>query len=132
LIDFEATKLEIEQFNNVKANGILMRARANWAELGERNTKFFLNMEKRNYKKKCITKLIDENNETIEDNDKILEYEATFYKNLYSEPMKTKGIEDTERDNFFLDGTTPKLKENEINLCEKNIVLEEIGQALKE
>jgi exonuclease III len=60
LRNLEATKLEIEYYNNEKSNGILMRSKVDWAEMGERNTKFFLNLEKRNYKNKCITKLINE------------------------------------------------------------------------
>jgi hypothetical protein len=53
-------KLYIEQYNKERANGALLRSKINWAEFGERNSKFFLNLEKRNYNMKCITKLIDE------------------------------------------------------------------------
>jgi hypothetical protein len=41
-------KSEIEAYNNEKAAGIILRSKADWAELGERNTKYFLNLEKRN------------------------------------------------------------------------------------
>jgi exonuclease III len=129
LKDFESTKLEIEYYNNEKANGVLMRSKVNWAEFGERNTKFFLNLEKRNYKNKCITKLVNENDELIEDKDEILKYEASFYKNLYTEPKDNDNEEDKEG---FLNENTPRLKEDEVNLCEQNINMEEIGLALKD
>ena len=70
----------------------MIRSKVNWAEYGEKNTKLFLNLEKRNHDMKCITKLIDEEDQEIDSPDKILEYEEKFYKNLYSNnnPMKIK------------------------------------------
>jgi hypothetical protein len=129
LKDFEATKLEIELYNNEKANGVLLRSKADWAELGERNTKYFLNLEKRNYKNKCITKLINEKEELIEDSTEILKYEAEFYNNLYTDPKIT--IPDAENDGF-LDENIKKLNEDSTDLCEKEINLEELGTALKD
>ena len=67
---YNEAKRYIEEYNNEKAKGVLIRAKVDWAEHGERNTKFFLNLEKRNYDMKCITKLIDENEEEISDLDK--------------------------------------------------------------
>jgi exonuclease III len=131
LNDYESTKLEIEYYNNEKANGVRLRAKVDWAEMGERNTKFFLNLEKRNYKSKCITKLINEEDEIVEEKDKILEYEAKYYKKLYSEKSTPTNI-DNQQDEYFMDPSTPKLKEDEIDLCEQNIDLTEIGIALKE
>jgi hypothetical protein len=114
LKNFESTKLEIENYNNEKTKGIIFRAKVDWAEMGERNTKYFLNLEKRNYKNKCITKLMDENEEIIEDSDKILEFQAQYYKNLYSNKMTdtNKAIDDQ-----FLDPNTPKLNDENKILC---------------
>jgi exonuclease III len=126
---FESTKLEIEYYNNEKANGVLLRSKANWAELGERNTKFFLNLEKRNYKNKCITKLINDQDETINKENEILEYEANFYKKLYTEPKKGDQNEDQGQ---FLEGNNIKLNDDNSDFCEQNITMSEIGIALKE
>ena len=64
--------------------------------MGRENTKFFLNLEKRNYETKCITKLLDENEQEIGDPDKILEYEESFYKNLYS--LKENNLNTEQKD----------------------------------
>ena len=106
-----------------------MRSKANWAELGERNTKFFLNLEKRNYRNKCITKLINEKDEIVDKQDEILKYEAEFYKNLYTEPKKD---DQNEEQGNFLEGDIPKLSNINSELCEQNITMLEIGAALKE
>jgi hypothetical protein len=129
---FEVTKLEIEHHNNEKSNGILMRSKVDWAEMGERNTKFFLNLEKRNYKNKCITKLINEEEATIENKDEILKYEEKFYKKLYTETPKIDNEQKQNIESSFLDINTPKLNEEDINFCEQDINMEEIGIALKE
>jgi exonuclease III len=86
LKEYNDGKKYIENYNNEKANGIMLRSKTNWIEHGERNTKFFLNLEKRNYQMKCITKLIDDQEKEINEPNQILEYEESFYKNLYSIP----------------------------------------------
>ena len=40
-----------------KNNGIILRSKAKWVEEGEKNTKYFLNLEK-NYNSKCIKLLL--------------------------------------------------------------------------
>ena len=53
----------LEAFYEEKAKGIIIRARACWHEHGEKSTKYFLNLEKRNHVKKNIRKLyINEKN----------------------------------------------------------------------
>jgi exonuclease III len=131
LQEYEATKLEIEYYNNEKANGVRLRAKVDWAEIGERNTKFVLNLEKRNYKNKCITKLINEEDKIVENKNDILEYEARYYKNLYTNKMITNENENPQ-DEFFMDPDTPKLKEEDKMFCEQDINITEISAALKE
>jgi hypothetical protein len=87
-------KKYIENYNKVKANGAITRSRADWAEYGEKNSKFFLNLEKRNYNMKCITKLIKDETEDITDPDAILVYEENYYKTLYSIPKNNLSEEE--------------------------------------
>ena len=75
LIEYEVTKLLTTNDTKITINKIsfhqnelknlvqnrtkvaIVRRRAQWAENGEKNTKFFLNLEKRNYDNKVIHKL---------------------------------------------------------------------------
>ena len=50
-------KLENMLYNK-KIEGIIIRARARWHEHGEKSSKYFLNLEKRNHVKKHIRKLL--------------------------------------------------------------------------
>jgi hypothetical protein len=122
-------KKYIEDFNNEKAKGALIRSKIDWAEHGEKNSKFFLNLEKRNYNMKCITKLLDENSDEISKPDEILTYEEHFYKRLYSETNVEAGEEIT---NFFKNETLLRLSNEDREICEGQISIEEIGKALKQ
>ena len=42
----------LESYYEEKTRGVIIRARAQWHEHGERSTKYFLNLEKRNHVKK--------------------------------------------------------------------------------
>lgn len=47
-----AAKESLEAFYDEKLNGVIIRARARWHEHGEKSSKYFLNLEKRNHIKK--------------------------------------------------------------------------------
>ena len=72
----------IEKLYEKKVEGIIVRSRARWHEYGEKNSKYFFNLEKRNHIKKQIRKLRMCGMITT-DPFKILEAEKTFYENLY-------------------------------------------------
>ena len=131
---YHENKTFIENYNKEKANGIILRSKCSWAEFGERNSKFFLNLEKRNYNNKCITKLTNEvDNTELTDPDQILKYEESFYKKLYSNPTKNEDemkIEETATDTF-VNNTLPKISEIDKIKCEEAISIEEVGIALK-
>ena len=126
-------KKYIEEYNNEKTKGILIRSKADWAECGEKNTKFFLNLEKRNYETKCITKLINEQEQEINKADEILEYEEKFYKDLYSQKPSEITPEQSEKvANEFKDAQTPKISNVDRLACEGSFTSTEIGAALKQ
>ena len=49
-----SAKEELELLYKEKVKGIIIRARARWHEDGEKSTKYFLNLEKRNHIKKYM------------------------------------------------------------------------------
>ena len=133
LIQYHENKTYIEDYNNDKANGAIMRSKASWAEFGERNSKFFLNLEKRNHNMKCITKLLNEDDIEITNPNDILKYEEMFYRKLYSTPTKNDNEQQDEQNaaNFFKDETLPKIQEIDKIKCDSDITLHETGIALK-
>ena len=54
-------KLRLNEIRNEKLEGVLLRSRTRYEDLGEKPTNYFFTLENRNYTNKVITKLIDEN-----------------------------------------------------------------------
>jgi hypothetical protein len=135
LKEYNEGKSYIENFNREKTIGSCLRSKVNWVEYGEKNSAFFLNLEKRNYNLRCITKLIDDSTKKeISNSNDILKYEENFYKTLYSEKEQpTKDIKESKAAaDLFKDETLPKISENDKLSCENQITLVEISSALKE
>ena len=65
--------------------GSIIRSRARWYEQGERNTKYFLNLETHNKKKSCVWRLLNSVGAEITDANNILEEVYNFYSDLYDE-----------------------------------------------
>ena len=56
-LELEKCKQDLEALYEDKVEGIILRARARWHEHGEKNSKYFLNLEKRKHVKKHVRKL---------------------------------------------------------------------------
>ena len=83
LNNLENAIADLDSYEEKKVEGIIVRFRARWHEHGEKSTKYFSNLEKRNHFLKHIRKL--NLSGVITTNPfEILEAEKTYYKNLYS------------------------------------------------
>jgi len=78
----------LELFYEEKVKGIIIRARARWHEHGEKSTKYFLNLEKRNHIRKHMRKL-NINSSITTDPFNILNKQRRFYQELYTERIRT-------------------------------------------
>ena len=105
-----------------KLKGALIRAR--WQQLteGEKPTKYFLNLENRNYVSKHIREL-KVNNKTVTNPKGMLDEMNFFYQNLYNK-KDTVNIEDTNFAN--LGNQLPKLNEMDKLEIERDICLEDL------
>ena len=56
---------ELEIISLQRTRGACLRSKARWFEWGERSSKYFLNLEKRNYQNKYINKLKKDDSSTI-------------------------------------------------------------------
>ena len=52
---------QLNELIDTKSKGAQIRLRANWVNEGEKNTKYFLSLEKKNQSSNVITKLNTEN-----------------------------------------------------------------------
>lgn len=97
--------------------GAQLRSKIKWVEEGERNTKFFLTLEKIRAKQKIMTQLEIEQN-VITDQTEIIKHQVLFYKKLYSNP---KRYEPFECDDFLNNIILPTLNMEEKEDFEREI-----------
>ena len=81
--EYERLKTELRRIYEERADGAILRSKIRRIEHREKPTKYFFNMERRNYNKKTITELTLEGGITISNDDDILEEIRGFYENLY-------------------------------------------------
>ena len=116
----------LESYYEEKTRGVIIRARARWHEHGERSTKYFLNLEKRNHVKKHIRKLLISGSITS-DPFGILNEQKRFYHSLYKSNVTD---EDRENGNEFLNNLNiPRLSE-ENNLVREKYLLKKLQPSL--
>ena len=76
---------ELDSIYDYRAKGAQIRARAEWIEQGEKNTKFFLGLEKSRQTKKTIRKITKTDGRTLTDGTDILKEQVNYYSSLYVE-----------------------------------------------
>ena len=84
VVEVKRVRLELQKISEHKAKGAIIRSRARWYEHGERNSKYFVNLEKRAYERKHIVKLKTKENIYLDELNNILCQIENFYKALYS------------------------------------------------
>ena len=126
IIQFEAMKTELEELRRPMIDGLIIRSRVAWHEEGERSTKYFLSLEKRNYDKKNI-QYIQNGDRIITGDEQILESFSDVYQCKYSED---KDINPSRA--FIKSNVINKLDEKEKLELDKDISLEELTNALND
>ena len=106
--------------------GIIIRSRARWHEHGEKNSKYFLNLEKRNHVRKHIRKL-RLSGVISTDPFEILDAEHAFYENLYK---SRRDGSVGNKPNFYLDDLPIPTLSNDSYLGEGLISKEECKKVL--
>ena len=99
-----------------------------WVEDGEKNSKYFCNLEKRQAERKSVNKLKNDKDEIVADQTGILDEMYVFYQNLY----KIQNIGDNETYDKFLDNIEiPVLDEDAKNSLDQVITKKEIEDTIK-
>ena len=106
-----------------------MRSKVEWYEQGEKNTKYFFSIEKRNKAKTHLRKLLTENSNEIIEQKEILNSIENFYSGLYSQKNR-KTIEDCL--GFMSRIDSPTLNAEEQVSCEGYVTVNECHNALKQ
>ena len=119
---------EFEVHRKYKMEGLLVRTKAKWIEEGEKPSKYFCALEKRNFVNKNVTKLINKNNEQLTNQKEILMEIKSFYQDLYK--SRDDSLENIDLATLDL-GNVPKLTNEQRQLLDSPISGTEILASLK-
>ena len=111
-------KHQLEKIYNYITQGIILRSKVDWYEHGEKSSKYFLNLEKRNKAKSHIRKILNFDSVELSEPETILSSTKSFYSTLYK-----KRIIKTETDcsNYLKTLNLPRLTDYECRLCEREL-----------
>ena len=120
---------QLERISFDRARGACIRSKARWYEFGERSSKYFLNLEKRNYENKFITRLTRDDESCITDPKEILEEQRRFYSKLYS--SQNPRVNDPRFNSLFTGDMIKTLDAEQKESCEGLLTVKECKEALK-
>jgi len=127
----ERIKLEIELLEQYKARAAQTRARVKWIESGEKNTKYFLNLEKSKANGKIMDCVKNENGNIVTKQSDIMKVQQNYFANLYKK--KVDGLDMTDKIDRFLNNTSlPNLLQEQRDCCEGEVSVGELLSALKQ
>ena len=121
----ECAKTEYDEFYDYITQGANIRSRATWYEKGEKNNKYFLNLEKSNKKRSSVRKIILSDGKLTTNPKTILTELESFYSSLY----KDNGCHPSESSFFNIE--VPSLSEELRSVCEGQITYNECYSVLR-
>ena len=129
-VELSNMKKEYDSLIQKRAEGAIIRSRVeNW-EQGEKSTKYFYNLEKRNGKDKAWDKILSKSGELITDQWEIQKRQVEFYSELFTSERK-KDSKFTDDIDYFLGDETKRISDTSKEKLEEIITEEELKNAIK-
>ena len=125
---FFKLKQKFEIFSIHKAKGAQVRSRVKYIEKGEKNTNYFLGLEKSRGANNTIYE-IEQNENAINDPLEILSKIESFYNNLYKKDTEVNESEES-LESFTKELQFQKLTAEDYASCDTNVTVKEMGAAL--
>ena len=125
----EAKREAFEKLVEYRTKGAVLRSKSVWYNEGEKNTKYFLSLEKRHFKQGTISQLkINEQDFVFSDKEILAECES-FYSKLYTSQGNSTELETS---NFFFSKRDNRLNDEQQKVCEGDLTKKECLEALND
>ena len=118
---------KIECLDLQRVNGARIRAKELHISCSEKSSRYFFHLENKRQVRKTITKLIDNNDRSIQGNKEILDYISSFYKDLFSEEQI-----DQSKQSLLLNNIEKSLSNERSESLEGVLTTKECENALKQ
>ena len=122
----EYLRTGIMDLESKQMEGTIIRSRIRYREEGEKCSKYFIDLEKRNAVNKTIDSLRSTEGELLIEPEAILKEQVRFYTELYTD----EGVDATAQD-ILLNNLDKELPDSYINKCEGVLSLEEATKAIR-
>ena len=119
---------EQNRYYTQKAQGAQIRSRAKWVEEGEKNTSFFLKLERKHQTNNIINSIQTQNGNVVYNSDDILKESVDFYQTLYSKQSIDRDLFGSFFDNIHSNNI---LNDSDANVCEGIVTPDECFKALE-
>jgi hypothetical protein len=129
LENIETKKTEVEEIRKEKMEGVMLRSKARWIEYGEKPTKYFINLEKRNRVNKTIVHLQNSNDADIRSHEQIMDEIFNFYSKLYDCNDNNLNLE--EFDHHLSNSDFPPLAQEQLDKLKGILTRQEVLTVLK-
>ena len=126
LENLNRSKTALENMHEKRTKSLIIQSRIQYYEEGEKNSKVFLNLVKKNQENSLIRSL-KTNDGTVDNPEDILKEINKFYKNLYD----SKDIEDPKVWINDIKNDIPQIREEDYETLGKSISKEELAKSLK-
>ena len=127
--EIDELETDLNEILDKETAGLIVRSRIKWAEHGEKSSKYFCNLEKRNNDKKIIRQLKSNEGNVLVEPDKVMEEIGAYFESLYSSNCSP---EDIDVASLFLSGLdVPIIDANEKELLNGPITRSELWSVLK-
>ena len=101
LKEYDRLKRDLQAIYDTRGKGAIFRSKVRWTEEGEKSTKYFFNIEKRNFNTKVIAELKpDPDGNVIVDEKEIMCEIHSYYADLYKSEVDSDKSDDSDFNNF--------------------------------
>ena len=123
--EIDKCQKELKHIYEEKAEGAKIRSRIQWWESGEKSTKYFHNLEKRNAKEKVWERILDKENAIQYGTQNIMKCQVEFYNSLYTSQDTCQ-----EKQDKFLACLDKEISEDNRIMLDQDITIDEANKAV--
>lgn len=130
--EYQGVKRELFQIQLIQARESMIRSRCRWVGEGERPTKYFLNLEKKNFASKVMSGIRTPDGTLLSDPEEILSFEKEYFSNQYAKSRDNAERQDRGEDELFIQPSDRVVSDLDNELLNRELTMDELELALKD
>lgn len=129
--EYHGVKRELFQIQLLRARESMVRARTKWVGEGERPTKYYLNLEKKQFTAKTRTSILNKEGKLLSDPEEILAFEKSHFAAQYAGNLTNLEAQEKGGDIRFLPPSPKTASDSDRELLNRDLSVEELQFVLR-